>query len=88
MSKINQIQWIIEWYWEQYKVYGNKASLDAQNFELESEFIESTGCELSYQIWRSRIRDAASEIGLKGVRLYNYGWKAFSGVPKFSMVYL
>ena len=70
MSKAQQIQWLVDWYLEQPRY--RHPGLCATDFELECEFCEACGVELSYSTWRSRIRDAADRLGLQGWRAYTF----------------
>ncbi len=82
MSKSEQILWIVKWYFD-----SDHQSLDAHDFGLQCEFEAGTGIEVNHNVWRSRIRDAAKEIGLTGWRSYNAESSPGAGIPRYTMIY-
>lgn len=82
MKRKEQIAWIVKYYFD-----NGLESLDAWNHEFERVFIDDTKVELSHKLWCERIRSAATEIGLTGVRFYNWDGGSGSGIPKYSVVY-
>lgn len=86
MTKKDQIHWICNWYYDQLDESNTGfATLDAHDTSLSYHFACDTQLELSWRTWKSRIRDAAKELGLTGVRIYNP--QAPSGAPRYSFVY-
>ena len=87
MSKSEQIQWLVAWYRTQQSENPLAAALDAYDRNLESAFIDATGHELKWATWKSRIREAARDLNLVGVRVYNAGASPGAGIPRYSVVY-
>ena len=85
VNKAEQIKWLVDWYLS--PTPGADHFLCSTNFSLLGLFIDACGVELSDACWRSRIRDAANELGLTGHRLYNRNASPCSGIPLFSVVY-
>ena len=87
MLKREQVHWLVAWYREQHSVNPFAAALDAYDRDLEGAFIDATGHELSLTTWKSRIREAARDLGLTGVRVYNACASPGAGIPRYSVVY-
>jgi hypothetical protein len=85
-TKKEQIAWLVDWYKDQ-KIREGLAYLDAQDFDLWGEFEEFSPSNLSYELWRSRIRDAAAELGLSGSRTYIADATPSAGIPRYTMTY-
>lgn len=85
-SKAEQIQWLIDWAKEQVREHGN-VSMTSTNLDLNQDFEDFAQANLNNSVWKSRIREAAREIGLVGKRVYIADASPSAGLPRFSMVY-
>ena len=85
-TKSEQIEWLVDWSREKINETG-RVCLDAQNMDLLGEFEEYAQANVGYQLWKSRIRDTANELGLNGKRCYIADATPSAGIPRFIMVY-
>lgn len=82
MSKKDQIQWLIDYHYEH-----RDQSFSPSNAAMEGEFIKAHS-ELSYRLWKDRVRLAAKEMGFSPKRLKNMspGYRP-AGDPAYFIVY-
>lgn len=86
-SKKEQLDWIVAWATR--KMAEQKLGwdgLDAHNQELLAAFEDFSNAKVGWSLWKSRIREAAEQLGLVGKRNYipdgGHGY-----LPRYTVVY-